>query len=187
VKGKHIGLIASAKLLLDNMGAREALERLAVSEGEFTIVVDCENEEERNAILNLNLPGVEGARVTRSGESKRDRAEALTRILRRKRVLPQNIGMADAPVEFGDLAEAQRALEGLEIYVGIPTSTSTPLEGRTVSVHGVLRNVIHAVTTEQAKKIFVVDLPPIEVPTTDREWQEKLQQFEEAILYLKHA
>ena len=187
VKGEHIGLITSAKLLLDNMGVREALERLAVSETEFTIAVDCETEEERNAILNLNLPGVKEARVAKAGESKRDRAEALTRFLRSKRVLPQFIGMADAPVEFGELAEAQRAVRGLDIYVGIPTSTTSPLAGSTVSVHGVLRNVIDAVASQRKEKVFRIDLPPIEIPTTDHEWQEKLQQFEEAIEYLKHA
>ena len=184
VTNNHIGLIATASALLDNIGARETLERMAVSGTEFTIAVDCETQEEVNAILNLNLPGVKEARVAKTGESKRDRAGALKRFLQRKKILPQFIGMVDTPTD--SLEEARAELADLDIYVGIPTPASAE-EGRIVSLQGIFHNVIEAVATQQAERIFAIDLPAIEVPTGDAEWREKLQQFEEAITYLKHA
>jgi len=178
-----IGLIVPASFILENMGTREVLDRLGQSAATFEVIVDAETETQRRVVEMLNL-NVSEVVVTAPTVGRKDRIEALTRRLRSRGIIQDNIGCIENPTADVQTAIAELEAMNLGIHIGVPRAAG---EGQLLSVRGVFHNVIDAIVDPVQRRglIFAIQLPVIETPSQDL--QRGFEEYKEGIEFLIKA
>ena len=183
----RIGTICTAQFILQNAGAREALEKLEASQnakaGEYVTVVEAQNEEEKLLVEALDLPLVHV--VLAKGADMKARIGNLVAELDNLGVKDRkNIGCIADPSLNQTPQQLEEATEDVGIYVGV---VNRPEPGQLLSVHAAFHGVIDAVASKKpaSQRVFAIKLPAIEQPSA--ELQQRLEEYLEAIEFLKNA
>lgn len=181
---EKVGLIISARFIMENAGVREALERFAEAPTRFVVLVDAETDAEKAVIEDIGLPLVEKAKIVVQGAEvgKAERVRNLEVNLGERGVTnKQNIGLIENASE--NAQEAAAALEAIipDIYIGVPQAVS---ENQLISVHGVFHGVVEAIADRKTKRVFSIMLPPLERPAVKR-LDQAHEEYQKAIRVLK--
>jgi glucosamine 6-phosphate synthetase-like amidotransferase/phosphosugar isomerase protein/UDP-3-O-[3-hydroxymyristoyl] glucosamine N-acyltransferase len=182
------GLATSARFIMDNIGAQEALRDLIRQQTSdrqqaFVLAVSAENEAERRVIEALDLPCVTDIVQLPEGASDEQRVAALVGRLEAHNIARDHIGMIENPTEAADIQQRLAQLQAFapDIYIGVPHA---PAPGQLLSVYGAFREVIEAIATQREERVFSFNLP-IERPNAAL--HEAFEEYREAIEFLKHA
>jgi glucosamine-6-phosphate deaminase len=179
----RIGLVVSARFILETIGVREVLQRLATSDIQFSVVADATSEAEQRAVEALGLPCVESVVAQDTDVRGEQRMNELMQRLRRAGVsLSQNVGVIADPAMAH--TEAEEIADALGVYIGI---LQAPAAGELLSAHGAFSSVIEAVANPNPAQphVFDIELPAIKAPSDDL--QQRFQEYREAIEFLKKA
>lgn len=177
----QVGIIMDSSLILNEIGMRECLEKLAkirLSDDKpgYIVWVMAKDEKEKAVLERMQLP-IQEIFVNELSPCAQGLGEELGQLIRKLKgkVGAGNVGIGLRPIESTGISEEIRRLAETErVPIVVP---ELPGEGQTVSIPMVISGILETISSPPEGWIIV--LPPIKLP--DELWQKLLDEYRCAV------